>query len=84
MTVTGSTAVVLDSYAGQVTLFNTRTRHVYAPVTVGDYPSWWPYPADSGLAPPRQRNRPARLKPPEPRMLSAFVASRTPGRIAQW
>jgi YVTN family beta-propeller protein len=38
MSVTGATAVVLDTYAGQITLINTRTRHVFAPVTVGNYP----------------------------------------------
>jgi YVTN family beta-propeller protein len=27
-----------DTYAGQITLINTRTRHVFAPVTVGNYP----------------------------------------------
>jgi len=31
-------AVVLDTYAGQITLINTHTRHVFAPVTVGDFP----------------------------------------------
>jgi hypothetical protein len=36
--ITGSTAVVLDTYGGQVSLFSTRTRHVYAPVTVGNFP----------------------------------------------
>jgi YVTN family beta-propeller protein len=35
---TGSTAVVLDTYAGQITLINTRTQHAFAPVTVGNYP----------------------------------------------
>jgi YVTN family beta-propeller protein len=35
---TGSTAVVLDTYAGQVSLVNTSTRHVYAPITVGNFP----------------------------------------------
>ena len=35
---TGPTAVVLDTYAGQITLINTRTQHVFAPVTVGNYP----------------------------------------------
>ena len=35
---TGSTAVVLDSYAGQITLINTRTQHAFTPVTVGNYP----------------------------------------------
>ena len=34
----GSTAVVLDTYAGQVSLINTSTRHVYAPITVGNFP----------------------------------------------
>jgi YVTN family beta-propeller protein len=38
MTVTGSTAVVLDTYGGQVSLFSTRTRHTYPPITVGSYP----------------------------------------------
>lgn len=38
MAVTGSAAVVLDTYAGQVSLFSTRTRHAYPPITVGDYP----------------------------------------------
>ena len=36
--ISGSTAVVLDTYAGQVSLVNTETRHVYAPITVGDFP----------------------------------------------
>lgn len=36
--ITGSTAVVLDTYAGQITLINIRTGHVFAPVTVGNYP----------------------------------------------
>jgi len=35
----GSTAVVLDTYAGQVTLINIRTRHVFAPVTVAGFPA---------------------------------------------
>jgi YVTN family beta-propeller protein len=35
----GSTAVVLDSYAGQVSLINTSTQHVYAPITVGSFPT---------------------------------------------
>ena len=34
----GSTAVVLDTYAGQVSLINTSTRHVYTPITVGNFP----------------------------------------------
>jgi YVTN family beta-propeller protein len=38
MALSGSTAVVRDTYAGQITLINTRTRHVFAPVTVGNYP----------------------------------------------
>jgi DNA-binding beta-propeller fold protein YncE len=36
--VTGSTAIVLDTYGGQVSLFSTRTRHAYAPITVGNFP----------------------------------------------
>jgi YVTN family beta-propeller protein len=39
MTLTGSTAVVLDTYAGQITLINTRTGQVFAPVTAGTYPA---------------------------------------------
>jgi DNA-binding beta-propeller fold protein YncE len=38
MAITGSTGVVLDTYGGQVSLFRTRTRHAYAPITVGDFP----------------------------------------------
>jgi hypothetical protein len=38
MVITGSTAVVLDTYGGQVSMFSTRTRHVYAPITAGNYP----------------------------------------------
>jgi hyaluronoglucosaminidase len=38
LAVTGSTAVVLDTHAGQVSLINTRTRQVFAPVTVGNFP----------------------------------------------
>jgi hypothetical protein len=38
MVITGSTAVVLDTYGGQVSLSGTRTRHAYAPITVGDFP----------------------------------------------
>ncbi len=38
LAVTGSTAVVLDTHAGQVSLISTRTRHVFAPVTVGTSP----------------------------------------------
>jgi DNA-binding beta-propeller fold protein YncE len=38
LAVTGSTAVVLDTYAGQVSLINTETRHVFAPLTVGNFP----------------------------------------------
>jgi YVTN family beta-propeller protein len=38
LAVAGSTAVVLDTYADQVSLINTRTRHVFAPVTVGNFP----------------------------------------------
>jgi YVTN family beta-propeller protein len=38
MSITGSTAVVLDTFAGQVTLVNTRTRRAFAPVTVGSFP----------------------------------------------
>jgi hypothetical protein len=30
--------VVLDSYAGQISLINTRTGHVFAPATVGNFP----------------------------------------------
>jgi YVTN family beta-propeller protein len=33
----GSVAVVLDTYAGQVSVIDTRTEHVYAPITVGDF-----------------------------------------------
>jgi hypothetical protein len=38
MTFTGSTAVVLGAYGGQISLFSPRTRHAYPPITVGDYP----------------------------------------------
>jgi hypothetical protein len=38
MAITGSTAIVVDSYGGQLSLFSTRTRHAYAPITVGDFP----------------------------------------------
>jgi len=31
-------AVVVDNYAGQVSLVDTATRHVYPPITVGSYP----------------------------------------------
>jgi YVTN family beta-propeller protein len=37
--IAGQTAVALDSYAGQVSLINTATRHVAAPVTVGNFPA---------------------------------------------
>jgi hypothetical protein len=30
--------VILDSYAGQITLIKARTGHVFAPVTVGNFP----------------------------------------------
>jgi YVTN family beta-propeller protein len=30
--------VVVDGYAGQVCLIDTATGHVFAPVTVGNYP----------------------------------------------
>ena len=32
------TAVIVDSYAGQISLIDTVTGHVFAPVTVGNYP----------------------------------------------
>jgi YVTN family beta-propeller protein len=35
----GSVAVVLDTYGDQVSLIDTRTRHVYAPITVGNFPA---------------------------------------------
>jgi YVTN family beta-propeller protein len=38
MVVSGSTAVVVDSYAGLISLIDTATGHVFAPVTVGNYP----------------------------------------------
>jgi hypothetical protein len=38
MVITGSTGIVLDSYGGLVSLFSTRTRHAYAPITVGNFP----------------------------------------------
>ena len=38
MVIAGSAAIVLDTYGGQVSLFSTRTRHVYPPITVGDFP----------------------------------------------
>jgi YVTN family beta-propeller protein len=34
----GGTAVVVGSYAGKVTLIDTRTRHALAQVKVGAYP----------------------------------------------
>lgn len=46
MTFTGSTAVVLDTYGGQISLFRTGTRHAYPPITAGDIPSHWPSRAD--------------------------------------
>ncbi|HTU04339.1 MAG TPA: hypothetical protein VMG13_02200, partial [Trebonia sp.] len=36
--ITGKTAVVLDTYAGQLSLINTATRHVAAPITIGNFP----------------------------------------------
>ena len=33
-----STAVVVDSYAGLVSLIDTATGHVFAPAQVGNYP----------------------------------------------
>jgi YVTN family beta-propeller protein len=35
----GPVAVVVDTYGDQVSLINTRTQHVYAPITVGNYPA---------------------------------------------
>jgi hypothetical protein len=34
----GATALVVDTYAGQVTPVNTVTGHVYPAITVGGYP----------------------------------------------
>lgn len=34
----GATALVVDTYAGQVTPVNTATGHVYPAITVGGYP----------------------------------------------
>lgn len=34
----GTTAVVADTYAGQVTLIDTGTQHPIAQITVGNYP----------------------------------------------
>ena len=34
----GTTSVVADTYAGQVTLINTRTDHSIAQIQVGSYP----------------------------------------------
>jgi YVTN family beta-propeller protein len=34
----GSTAVVLDGYAGRITLIDTRTDKAAAPIRVGKYP----------------------------------------------
>jgi YVTN family beta-propeller protein len=34
----GSTAVVIGTYGGQVTLINTRTRHEVARINVGSFP----------------------------------------------
>ena len=38
LAVTGSTAVVLDTYGGLVSLINTQTRQVFAALTVGNFP----------------------------------------------
>jgi DNA-binding beta-propeller fold protein YncE len=38
ITLAGQTAVVLDCYGGQVSLFSTSTGHVYPAVNVGDFP----------------------------------------------
>ena len=35
----GQTAVVVEPYGYTVVLINLKTRHVYAPITVGGYPS---------------------------------------------
>ena len=34
----GSTAVVIGTYGGQVALINTRTRHEVARINVGSFP----------------------------------------------
>lgn len=35
----GQTAIVLDTYGGQVSLINTRTNRGYPAVNVGSYPT---------------------------------------------
>ncbi len=37
--IAGSLAVVLDTYAGQVSLINLTTRHVYPALTAGNFPA---------------------------------------------
>ncbi|HEX4092941.1 MAG TPA: hypothetical protein VHZ33_29845 [Trebonia sp.] len=39
ITITGSTAVVLEPSGDTVELINLKTRHVFPPITVGGYPS---------------------------------------------
>jgi hypothetical protein len=39
LTITGQTAVVLEPYGYAVVVINLTSRHVYAPITVGGYPS---------------------------------------------
>ena len=38
ITLTGQTAVVVQPYNYTVTLIDTKTGHVYPPITVGSYP----------------------------------------------
>ena len=38
ITLAGQTAVVVEPYGYTVTLIDTKTGHVYPPVTVGSYP----------------------------------------------
>ena len=39
ITITGQTAVVVESYGYTVDLINLKTRHVYPPITVGAFPT---------------------------------------------
>ena len=38
ITLAGQTAVVVEPYGYTVTLIDTKTGHVYPPITVGSYP----------------------------------------------
>jgi hypothetical protein len=39
VTISGQTAVVLEPYGYAVVVINLTTGHVYAPITVGGYPT---------------------------------------------